>query len=167
MGYSTDFTGKFSLDKPLRPEHHAYLRRFSEKRHMKWRVEAIENVPDPVREAAGLPLGEDGGYFVGHLPADESRYTLDENDPPDSQPGLWCQWIPSEDDQTIQWDGTEKFYFYVEWLYYLIDHFIQPWGYILNGEVSWQGEEDDDYGIIIVKNNEIDEIWGDELDPDQ
>ncbi len=160
MGYTTRFTGSFNLDKPLKPAHLAYLRAFHDQRHMKWRVDVIDKLPDPVREATGLPLGEDGGYFVGYSPGADSFYTLDKNHAPDSQPGLYCQWKPSADGLSIEWDRVEKFYFYVEWLHYLIDHFIQPWGYILNGEVSWQGEDEDDFGTIIVSYNDIDDIFG-------
>jgi hypothetical protein len=38
-------------------------------------------------------------------------------------------------------------------LEYLIDHFLAPWGYVLNGEVNWQGEREDDTGKIIVADN--------------
>jgi hypothetical protein len=68
-------------------------------------------------------------------------------------PGIWCQWIPSEDGWFIQWDEGEKFYDYVEWLQWLIVNFFQPNGYILNGKIKWNGEEQGDVGVIIVKNN--------------
>lgn len=71
------------------------------------------------------------------------------------QPGLWCQWIITEDGTELQWDGGEKFYNYVEWLKYLINHFFSKWGILLNGEVYWYGEEDSDKGVIVVKDNVI------------
>ena len=55
----------------------------------------------------------------------------------------------------IQWSGAEKFYDYVEWLQYLIDNFLKPWGYVLNGEVNWQGEREEDIGTILVASNLI------------
>jgi hypothetical protein len=72
-----------------------------------------------------------------------------------AQPGLWCQWVPTDDGTMIVWDEGEKFYDYVEWLRYLIEHFLRPWGYTLNGAVIWQGEESDDRGRIHVNNNAI------------
>lgn len=33
MGYNTGFEGQFQLNKVLRPEHNAYLRRFAEIKH--------------------------------------------------------------------------------------------------------------------------------------
>ena len=68
-------------------------------------------------------------------------------------PGIWCQWIPTNDKEGIEWDGNEKFYEYIEWLKYLIKNFLSPKGYVLNGEVEWDGEERGDTGKIIVKDN--------------
>jgi hypothetical protein len=78
------------------------------------------------------------------------------------QPGLWCQWR-LDDETTLAWDGSEKFYNYIEWLQYLIAHFFEPWGIKLNGEVTWQGEDNADIGKIIVKDNEI-EIYNGEVE---
>ena len=32
---------------------------------------------------------------------------------------------------------------------------MEPWGYVLNGEVEWEGESGDDRGKIVVDDNEI------------
>lgn len=74
------------------------------------------------------------------------------------QPGLWCQWIVTDElgeGHFLIWDGGEKFYNYIEWLKYYIEHFFNKWGVMLNGEVVWQGEEMDDRGKIVVENNEV------------
>lgn len=74
------------------------------------------------------------------------------------QPGLWCQWVVREVDdgkQILEWDGGEKFYNYVEWLKYLINHFFEKWGVKLNGEIQWSGEETGDIGKIIVTDNVV------------
>lgn len=76
-----------------------------------------------------------------------------EHDP--EYPGFWCQWIPTNDAKGIEWDGNEKFYNYVEWLQVIIDKFLIPNGYVLNGEVQWEGEESGDLGNIVVKDNII------------
>jgi hypothetical protein len=44
----------------------------------------------------------------------------------------------------------------------LIKHFLEPWDYYLNGEVYWQGVEEDDYGVLVVIENLMDAIWQDE-----
>lgn len=70
-------------------------------------------------------------------------------------PGVWCQWVPTDDGAGLKWDGNEKFTNYVEWLNYLIDHRFKPWGCVLNGRVRWHGEEAGDSGVIWVKDNQV------------
>lgn len=152
-------------------------------------------MPDPIRIAAGLPIGLEGAYFVGNdsfkgQTDDES--VIDGNSPPGipdagaflrastagkmpngndwfqefekakqmglrcgGQPGLWCQWIPNAEGTALEWDEGEKFYEYQEWLRYLIEHFLAPWHYTVNGEVEWSGEESSDLGQLVVKNNVV------------
>jgi hypothetical protein len=113
---------------------------------------------DPVRKAVGLPVGVDGCYFVGETGfagQDDGKDVIDHNCPPTGQPGLWCQWVPNEYGTAIIWDHGEKFYEYTEWLEYIIQHFLTPWGYNLNGEVKWQGEDINDRGILTVSDNKV------------
>jgi hypothetical protein len=76
-------------------------------------------------------------------------------DTPSGQPGVWCQWIPSQDGKSLEWDGNEKFYDYLEWLEYIIKHFLVRWGVTANGAVTYCGEESSDTGIITVVNNTV------------
>ena len=128
--------------------------------------------------------GNDGEYFVGgggHAGQDRDDSIIDFNTPPGQldfttenfnerwtlnelrkvegkcQPGLWCQWGVADRDgvQTFEWDGGEKFYNYTEWLSYLINHFFEPWGIKLTGEIEWVGEDSGDRGKIVVENNDI------------
>lgn len=158
MGYTTDFEGVFKLDKPLNTAQIEYLKAFSETRRMKRDAAKVGLLSDPKREAVGLPVGEYGEYFVGgngFRGQNTDNSVIDHNDSPLSQPGLWCQWIPNEDGTCIEWDGGEKFYSYIEWLEYIIENFLKPWGLTLSGKVNWRGEDDTDIGLIVVKNNEI------------
>lgn len=158
MGYTTDFTGSFELDRSLAPEHGAYLKRFATTRRMMRDASKTTQRSDPGREAAGLPVGPQGAYFVGAgggYGQEHSEDVLDYNSPPDGQPGLWCQWVPTDEGTAIVWDGNEKFYYYVEWLEYLIEHFLGPWGYKLNGQVTWRGEDFDDSGVLYVRDNRV------------
>lgn len=68
---------------------------------------------------------------------------------------IWCNWVPSSDGTAIVYNEQEKFYDYAEWIQYLIEKFLKPWGYTVNGEVSWFGESRTDVGKIIVKNNVV------------
>jgi hypothetical protein len=53
--------------------------------------------------------------------------------------GYHCDWAPTKDGIAIEWNGSEKFYDYGEWLEYLLREFLVPWGYTVNGKVTWQG----------------------------
>lgn len=152
MGYNTDFDGHFKVTPELKAHHHNYLTNFSLTRRMKRDAKKTELLSDNTRTNAGLPAGEEGGYYVGGREAGD---VVDHNHPPTGQPGLWCQWVPSEDGTRIEWDGNEKFYDYEEWLVYLIKHFLAPWGYKLNGTVKWEGEDSVDVGRIVVIDNEV------------
>jgi hypothetical protein len=129
--------------------------------------------------------GKQGEYFVGGLGSygqTNDRSILDYNSPPNQldyndggefndrweennrrikngecQPGLWCQWIVTGDENgmVLEWDGGEKFYYYIDWLQYLINHFFTKWGVLLNGTIEWFGEERTDFGKIIVNDNVI------------
>lgn len=155
MGYTTDFTGDFTLDNPLTPEQIAYLKAFNETRRMQRNATVTETMPDPVRLAVGLPIGKQGGYFVGHAGRDRTPDVTEYNESPSGQPGLWCQWTPNNDGTVIEWDGGEKFYDYIEWIQYIIQHFLTPWGHVLNGTVEWSGEESGDLGRIEITNNVV------------
>ena len=144
MGYTTDFKGGFEINKPLSEQLKNYLTKFSETRRMKRKLDDKFGVE-----------GEfyvDGGGFGGQ---DRESNIIDYNSPPKTQPGLWCQWIPNEDGTEIVWDGGEKFYNYVKWLKYIIKNFLEPEGYVLNGEVKFQGEYYNDNGVIVVRDNKV------------
>jgi len=149
MGYTTDFEGRFKLNRKLKKKDQDFLTKFVETRRM------ARNV--------GPEFGVEGEFYVdgkGFAGQDSDETILDYNRPPRTQPGLWCQWVPSEDGQFIQWDGSEKFYNYVEWLKYLIDKILAPRGYKLNGVVGWQGEDRGDIGKIEVVDNVVRTLRG-------
>lgn len=158
MGYTTEFDGQFAIEPPLAEDHHRYLETFAKVRHMRRNATQLASTPDRVRTAGGLPLGVDGEFYVGstrNFGQDITPDVTHPNDPPATQPGLWCQWAPNEYGDALEWDGGEKFYNYVEWLEYLIANFFEPWGYTLNGTVEWEGEDRSDAGSITVTNNTI------------
>lgn len=151
MGYTTDFQGQFDLDPALSEEQVTYLLNFSNSRRMKRDVSILEKNFGLCNNIMGT-YGEEGEFFVDDI---EDDSVVEHNYPPKTQPGLWCQWIPTEGGQELIWDGGEKFYDYVEWLEYLIKSFFNPWKIKISGVVRWQGEEFSDRGKITVKNNEI------------
>lgn len=161
MGYETNFDGVFQIDKPISPEQIAYLNAFAGSRRFKRDAQIAETLPDPVRKAVGLPIGVDGGYYVGssniNFGQDKDESCLGLNELPEGQPEAWCDWYISEDGKEIYSD-VKKFYSYTRWLEYIIEHFLSPWGYTVSGQVDFQGEENDDRGTIFVKDNIVKEV---------
>jgi len=150
MGYSTDFQGRFDLDRELDDETYELLDGLATTRRMKRKVD----------EKYGIE-GEFYIYGKGFLGQDLDDSTIIAyNSPPVTQPSLWCQWAPTSDRKGLQWDGGEKFYRYVEWLRYLVNSVLAPRNYTLSGSVYWQGEDADDRGRIDVLNNEIIAVTG-------
>jgi hypothetical protein len=99
MGYTTDFSGSFELDKPLTPSLKEFLTKLNDTRRMSRNVEGH---------------GVEGEFFVegtGFKGQDSGGNVIDGNTPPKTQPGLWCQWRPDGDGTLIEWDGGEKFYY--------------------------------------------------------
>lgn len=164
-GYTTDFTGQFTVSPPLNEHEASYLKDFATTRRMD-------------REEGPYYAKNDGDF--GQSQTDGIRTY---NSPPSGQPGLWCQWVPTADWQTgtenagIEWDGGEKFYNAVEWIEYLIDHFLKPGAlawvdlheavkqdprlahftfvHKVDGEVYAQGEDSDDRWKIVIENNVV------------
>jgi hypothetical protein len=81
------------------------------------------------------------------------------------QPSLWCGWQPAWNGCCLSPDGVEKFYGAVEWMAYLIDHFLkpkasaqkvaEPWfvdftfDHQLNGIVA--GSRRDTHGLFLIE----------------
>ena len=102
------------------------------------------------------PTSSEGLGDAGEEPDDS---IIDINNPPDGQPGLWCLWTPNGNDR-IKWDGGENFDEYVEWIKYLIDAYLKPWGYVLNGSVHWTGEDPGDLGEIQINDSVVKVLIG-------
>ena len=158
MGYTTEFNGAISFNKPISSELKEYINKFSYIRHMKRDNEKIKEVfPNWKDLCYNGNLGKNGEYFIGGLgffgqESDDS--VIDYNYPPYTQAGLWCKWIINDKNELV-WNEAEKFYNYVDWLKYLIDNFFAPNGYVANGIIDYQGEEPWDFGYIEVIDNEV------------
>lgn len=144
MGYTTEFEGSLTIDRPVDEGTYRLLRGISETRRM------ARDVADE--------YGVEGEFYVdgtGFRGQGRDANIIDFNRPPATQPGLWCGWLIGDDRQTIRWDGIEKFYNYAEWLEYLIDRILEPRGYVVDGELRWQGENPTDTGTITVRKNNV------------
>ena len=149
MGYTTDFVGRIDVVPALSVEEITFINKFSDTRRMK-----RENGPYFV----------DGNGFCGQDDGPDEVY--DHNNPPEGQPGLWCQWVATDDGSAIEWNGAEKFYGSPDWMAYLIKHFLGetpvaasqlPFlkGHVLNGRIGAQGEEAYDMWELLVNDNVV------------
>lgn len=162
MGYTTTFDGKFSFNREVPEELMSYINTFSSTRRMKRDVEKIKEIyPNWKDYSYNGNLGVEGEYFArddGDFGQSRDDSIINYNEPASTQPGLWCKWIIAKDENSyyLEWNEGEKFYHYVEWLKYLIDHFFTPNNLILNGIVAYQGEDKEDNGyIFIIDDNKI------------
>lgn len=145
MGYTTDFEGRIGIFPRLSEGEIEYLNKFSDTRRMD-------------RENGPYFIGGDG--FVGQSDSPDEVY--DHNRPPAGQPGLWCQWVPTDDGTALEWNQSEKFYESEKWMDYLIQHFLMPGriakqipfdGHMLNGVIAAQGDDPSDMWLLHVKDN--------------
>lgn len=159
MGYTTTFEGNVSIEPPLNHDELTYLRDFSDSRRMHRRKG---------------PFFVGGSGFKGQ---DRDDDVINSNSPDPTQPGLWCQWVPTGSGKALHWDGGEKFYHAAEWMRYLIDYLLTDrknnprttqntlivqdarlahftFNHTLNG-VIWATGEDGDTWTLLVENNEV------------
>ncbi len=161
MGYTTEFYGKIEITPALPLEITKYINKFNGVRHMKRDVKILE---EKYKGEGGFngKYGVEGEYFIngtGFMGQGDDESVLDHNTPPSTQPGLWCQWIITEDGKYIEWDGGEKFYESVEWMEYIIENFIGA-EYSCNGKIEAQGEDRYDHWWLVVNNNKVEyEGW--------
>lgn len=176
MGYSTDFYGKFEIKPKLTINQAKFFNLWARYRRMKHNVYAFDekNPEDkPFRrlykatgldKKFGLGFGTDGAlyFYMGKTPGgyddlngSGDKTVLDGNQPPNGQPGLWCDLEVTEDGSFLQWNGSEKSYHMKEWLEYVIETFFKTWERTVTGNLNWQGEDDKDMGRIAIKDNKV------------
>lgn len=156
MGYTTEFTNSVAIEPPLNEHEISFLQDFNESRRM---------------DRAKGPLYVQGS--TGWSPKDKD--VRDGNRPPADQPGLWCQWVPTDDGAELEWDGGEKFYNPAEWMKYLVENLLAPTArqyisdhydederlrhftanHMVNGTIYAQGEDPEDHYAIVVANNKV------------
>lgn len=162
MGYTTEFEGVLVPDRPFTEEEKEYFNRLMSTRRMKRNVDTLWKLykgehGNPFAVNKDDVYGVEGEFFAkddGYAGQTTDSSILDYNLPPSTQPGLWCNWYIN-DDGNIEWDGSEKFYHYREWLQYIVNVFLSVWNIKVSGEIKWRGEDFSDIGVISVNNNVI------------
>ena len=64
----------------------------------------------------------------------------------------------SEDREFIVPEEDESRHGFRLWLKLVIEHYLAPRGYVLNGEVTWESEDRDDSGTIFIKDNQVEAV---------
>lgn len=153
MGYTTYFDGQVDIVPPLNESEINYLTAFASTRRMN---------------------RTKGPYYIqndNNFGQDRETDIINYNEPPVGQPGLWCQWVPTDEGDAIMWDDGEKFYNSPEWMQYIIDHFLKPgaiastvndpqfaeftFNHVVNGEIFAEGEESSDVWKLVVTDNVV------------
>lgn len=160
MGYDTNFSGELVMSRRLTEPEHEYLSAFLDTAHYARDTSKLEGIPDPLREAVGLPLGDQGCFFMGR---DESvaSYMIQYEDtlledydygPPVNLPDYGTDWylggLMDGRDVLRHEDGKSRG-LYTDWLAWLVENILTPWGISLNGEVTWDGDDEGDMGRIV------------------
>jgi len=155
MGYTTDFIGYVGIEPALNEAEVEYLTAFTMSRRFD-REGGPYAVPGNPRaeedDRSGIPV---------------ERY----NSVAPGQPQLWCQWIPSWSGHCLTFDGHEKFYRPVEWLDYLIEHFLKrgahaskhpghlfagfTFDHVLNGTIAGSRRDTHELFLIDVVSNHV------------
>ena len=178
MGYTIDYIGKFNLNKPLTEEHAKFLKDFAATRHYHraWKPEEEKGkwfVDPECKLEPDFYNDEEYKKVLYAKPYDHEKrkaYELEKwgciscNDVNPGMPSFYCQWVPTEDMMGIEWDGGEKFYEAKKWIEFIIENYLKPWGYVLNGQIEYRygaKEYPSEFGYLIVKDNIV-EVAADE-----
>lgn len=156
MGYDTEFSGSITITPALSDEQIAYINLFHKTRRMKRDNNILKDIYQGKHGLLGTDnYGPQGSYFaLDDWDMWQVRHgsIIDFNAPVDGL-SLWCPWYIND-----QWElecEPGRAYEFQEWLTFIIAHFFKPWGRYLNGKVRWRGEEFDDMGTILVKDNTV------------
>ncbi|MGW7646410.1 hypothetical protein [Streptomyces bobili] len=159
MSEYINFTGCIDISPPLNASESAYLTRFAATRRMARLSGPYTTLP------TGRLVLPDGDI-------------IDITDAPQGQPGLHCQWAPTESGAGIEWSRRSKFPFAAEWLAFLIRQFSMPgaelarelqcppqaryyapefpdftFDHTLSGRIEAQGEAGDHWQIVVEDNH--------------
>lgn len=147
MGYSTDYFGQIEISPPASDTITKFINKFCHTRRVKRKVSQI--------------FGPEGAFYIygnDDYQLGKDKNVIDYNSPPHQQPGVWCDLQISKDGKYLEWNGNEKTYELPSWIDYLIEFVFKPNGYILNGDLEFQCEDEEYQGMVSVKNNNVEII---------
>ena len=158
------FQGAFQLSPALSAAQITYVQAFLSVQHGFWPLQYVQQQPDALREAVGLPLGEDAAFFVGH-----SSNGLKGRNPfidkhnmspagPGGQPHCGsCPWQLSDDGTQILPDKKILAAMPLKWLGWLVTKLFSHWNIDIRGVASYDDPCTSQEGKVVAENNQ--QIW--------
>lgn len=174
MGYTTTFDGQVEIVPPLNEAEISFLTDLASTRRM-----LRTKGPLFITDVANMGQGQAEDVVEYNRANGETSWDGKASDSSlfeeNGQPGLWLQWVPTEDGTALEWDGNEKFYNATEWMRYLIDNLLAPsakdyldqhanedprlgaftCNHVVNGEIYAEGEESGDLWVLVVQDNQV------------
>ena len=154
------FQGAFNLTPALSAAQAAYLDAFLAVQHGFWPPEYIRQQPDLLRDAVGLPLGEDAAFYVGHCSnglkgrhpfIDKHRTT---SPGPGDQPHCGrCPWQLSSDQRQLLPSKKKLTTMPLKWLAWLVTYILAPWKINLTGLASYDDPCTSQEGRIVAESS--------------
>ena len=158
------FEGSFSLTPGLSAAQAAYLRAFLAVQHGFWPLQYVQQQPDLLRTAVGLPIGEDAALYVGHYsnglkgrhPFTDKHSTSSPG--PGGQPHCGnCPWQLSSDGTHLLPDKKKLAAMPLKWLGWLVTNLLSPWRIDIKGLASFDDPCTSQEGKILAEGSH--RIW--------
>ena len=127
-------------------------------------MQYVQQQPDALREAIGLPLGEDAAFFVGHSsnglkgrnPFIDKHNMLSPG--PGGQPHCGsCPWQLTDDGTQILPDKRKLAAMPLKWLGWLVTNLLSHWNIDIRGVASYDDPCTSQEGKIVADNSQ--RIW--------
>lgn len=158
------FQGSFNLTPGLSEAQASYLQAFLAVQHGFWPSEYVQQQADPLREAVGLPLGEDAAFYVGHYsnglkgrhPFINKHITISPG--PGDQPHCGnCPWQLSPDSSKLVPDKKKLAAMPLKWLGWLVSNILTTWKINVTGVASYDDPCTSQEGRVVAESSH--NIW--------
>lgn len=128
MGYTTDFIGCIDIYPPMNESEQAYLTAFAESSRGDEGQSTYDVPGNPAAEqfepTTRTTRDRRGATRAAWQIRPESAMARIRYAQQDRPPSRWCGWVPAWSGACLTFDGKEKFYQPMEWLHFLIQHFL-------------------------------------------
>lgn len=132
--------GTLKLNKPLDEETKKLIDGIGTTRRIIYDVDRMVADGIGTKEELGFQgefFIEGDGFYKRSFENNFSKYIINTNSPPSTQPYFWCPWKVSEDGtELIRWNNDSGLFSH-EWLSYFLMRILKPKGYELAGIVNW------------------------------